>query len=209
MKAVSKVAFGVRRGSRFVWVLLALGVAGCAGSGNYVWVQELPPDAFVQPATEYLIRDGDLVNVRVFGQEPLSTRARVRSDGRIAMPAIGDVDVRGKRPSALRAELEARLKDYVNSASVTVTVEEFQPINVSVLGEVQKQGTYAVDPRTTVAQVLAAAGGLTDYASRDGLFVVRKSPRPLRIRFTYNDVRRGDPRASSFTLQAGDLLVVE
>lgn len=189
--------------------LLSSAPCGCASSGNFVWVQDLPPDAFVQPEKEYLIRDGDLVSIRVFGQDPLSTRARVRSDGRIAMPAIGDVDVRGKRPSALRAELEARLKDYVNSPSVTVTVEEFQPINVSVLGEVQKQGIYAVDPRSTVAQVLAMGGGLTDYASRSGIYVVRKSPHPMRVRFTYDDVRRGDPRSQNFTLQAGDLLVVE
>jgi polysaccharide export outer membrane protein len=125
------------------------------------------------------------------------------------MPAIGDVDVRGKRPSALKAELEARLKDYVNTPSVTVTVEEFQPINVSVLGEVSKQGTFAMDPRASVAQVLAAAGGLTDYASRDSIFVVRPGPHPLRVRFSFEDVSRGDPRSSSFPLEQGDLVVVE
>ena len=70
---------------------------GCAGPGNFVWVNDLPPAATApSPDGDYVIRDGDLVNIKVLTQEPLSTRARVRSDGRIAMPAIGDVEVRGK-----------------------------------------------------------------------------------------------------------------
>jgi polysaccharide export outer membrane protein len=155
------------------------------------------------------VRDGDVLNVRVFNQDALSTRARVRSDGRIAMPAIGDIEVRGKRPSSLKAELEARLKDYVNAPSVTVTVDEFQPITVAVLGEVARPGTFPSDPHATIAQILAAAGGLTEYASRDSIYVVRAAPAPLRIRFTYDDVSRGEPRTAAFSLRQGDLVVVE
>ena len=125
------------------------------------------------------------------------------------MPALGDIDVRGKRPTALKGELEARLKDYVNPPSVTVTVEEFQPITISVLGEVTRQGAYPFDPRASLATVLATAGGITEFASRDGIYVVRRGARPLRVRFTFDDVRRGDPRTATFSLQNGDLVVVE
>jgi polysaccharide export outer membrane protein len=125
------------------------------------------------------------------------------------MPAIGDIEVRGKRPSSLKAELEARLKDYVNAPSVTVTVDEFQPITVAVLGEVARPGTYPSDPRATLAEVLAAAGGLTEYASHDSIYVVRGAPQPLRVRFTYDDVSRGEPRTAAFALRQGDLVVVE
>src|SRR5579872_4832574 len=173
-------------------VCLALGGAGaCSGPGNFVWVTDLP-SAYTQRGADqgYLIRDGDTLSIRVFNQEAMSTKARVRSDGRIALPALGDIDVRGKRPAALKVELEARLKDYVNAPSVTVSVEEFQPIIVSVLGEVSKSGSYPLDPRATVAQVLANAGGLTDYASRDRIFIVRSGPPPVRVRFTYEEVSR-------------------
>lgn len=183
---------------------------GCSGGGLYVWVTEMPA-AYTSrvPDQSYLIRDGDTVNIRVFSQEAMSTKAKVRSDGRIAMPALGDIDVRGKRPAALRAELETRLKDYVNAPSVTVSVEEFQPITVSVMGEVAKSGSFPLDPRATVAQMLANAGGLTEYASRDSIFIVRAGPPPVRVRFTYEEISRGAPKSQGFILQDGDLLVVE
>jgi polysaccharide export outer membrane protein len=191
-------------------VVLSPLATACAGPGNFVWVDDLPAAQSAQAAeSDYLIREGDLVNIRVFDQEPLSTRARVRADGRLAMPALGDVDVRGKRPSALKAELETRLKPYVNTPSVTVTVEESQPITISVLGEVSHPGSYPLDPHAGIAQVIAAAGGLTDYASRDRIFVVRSAPQPIRVRFTYEHVSRGEGRASNFALRHGDLVVVE
>jgi len=189
-------------------VLLAAG--GCSGPGAYVWVSQLPAQYTARPSdSSYLIRDGDMLNIRVFNQEAMSTRARVRIDGRIAMPALGDVEVRGKKPSALKAELEAKLKDYVNAPSVTVSVDESQPVQITVLGEVAHPGSLALDPRATVAQVLAASGGLTDYASRDSIFVVRPGPAPMRVRFTYEGISRGSPACQGFVLQDGDLVVAE
>lgn len=191
-----------------LWLLGA--TLACSGAGQYTWANDLPAGYVARASDEsYVIRDGDTLNIRVFNQDALSTRAKVRSDGRIALPALGDMDVRGKRPADLKAELEARLKDYVNAPSVTVTVEEFQPIVVSVLGEVAKAGSYPLDPRATLAQVLATAGGLTEFASRDGIFVVRAGPPAIRVRFTYKDVTRGAPASVGFVLHDGDLVVVE
>jgi polysaccharide export outer membrane protein len=206
---ISKTMLGLET-SRTLAVLVSVCAFACSSSGQYVWVSELPADYMTRaPDQGYVIRDGDTLNIRVFNQDALSTRAKVRSDGRIALPAIGDLDVRGKRPSAVKAELEARLKDYVNAPSVTVTVEEFQPIVVSVLGEVTKSGSYPLDPRATLAQVLASAGGLTEFASRDSIYVVRAGPPAVRVRFTYDDVSRGTPASAGFILRDGDLVVVE
>ena len=147
--------------------------------------------------------------MRVFNQEAMSTHARVRTDGRLALPILGDIVVRGKTPSSIKAELESRLKDYVNQASVTVIVDEPHAISVSVLGEVTHQGVFPVDRHTSLAQVLALAGGLTDYAARDRIFVIRTSPQPMRIRFTYESVSRGEPHTAAFALHQGDLVVAE
>jgi len=190
--------------------LSTAGIGGCTTSGSYVWVQDLPREYVAgRSPSEYLITDGDTVSITVFNQVALSTHAKVRSDGRLAMPALGDIEMRGKHPTALKKELEARLKDYINAPSVTVTVEDFQPIVVSVLGEVAHPGAFPLDPRATVAQVLATAGGLTDYASRDRIFLVRTAPQPIRARFTYADVLQGEPKSAGFVLRSGDLLVVE
>ena len=105
---------------------LALALAGCAGPGQYVWVDNLPPEQAAP--RDYVIQSGDLVSVRVFQQEAMSTRAKVRSDGRISVPIVGDIDVRGKRPEDVAKELDARLKSYLQVPNVTVSVDETQPV---------------------------------------------------------------------------------
>jgi polysaccharide export outer membrane protein len=133
----------------------------------------------------------------------------VRPDGRIAVPLIGEIDTQGKPPSAIRAEVEARLKDFIVSPSVMLSVDEVQALQVAVLGEVGHPGNYVVDPGGGLAQVLAACGGLNEYASHDRIFVVRLHPKPERIRFTYEAVSRNEAHAAGFQLHPGDVVVVE
>lgn len=187
-------------------MLSSLLLSQCASPGSFVWISQFPRDPY---SVEYTVQEGDLIEIRVFNQEPLSTHARVRADGRITMPIVGDIEVRGKRPSDIKIELEARLKDYVKEPNVTVAMQEAHPITVSVLGEVNHQGVFPIDIHASLADVLALAGGLNDYASRDRLFVVRTVPAAARIRFTYDDVSRGSPVASGFALHQGDLIVAE
>jgi polysaccharide export outer membrane protein len=139
-------------------------LGACASAGQYVWIQDFPPQA--PDDKDFVVQDGDGLEIRVFGQEAMSTHARVRSDGRIAMPVVGDIVVRGKRPKDIKAELESRLRDYVNTPSVTVTVAEFRPFNVTVLGEFVRPGVFPIDHYTRLSEIVAVAGGLTDYASR-------------------------------------------
>jgi polysaccharide export outer membrane protein len=183
---------------------ICAGASGCGPSGAYVWAQDVPAQA---PPGDYLIRDGDVLLFRVVNQDAMQTRARVRTDGKVALPLLGDVDVRGKRPSALRAELEARLKEFIVAPSVTVNVEELGPIPISVMGEVARAGNFALEPGSTISQALAAAGGLTDFASHDRIFLLRKQP-PMRVRFSYDSISQGDTPAR-FTLHDGDVIVVE
>jgi len=196
--------FFLRVGSSLVLLIFT-----ACGAGNYVWVHDLPKES-AAISGEYLINTGDTVSVRVLGNEAMATRAKVRTDGRIAMPILGDIDVRGKRPSALRAELEARLREYLKEPSVTVNIDEFQPMQISVMGEVARPGTFVVDPmQASVASLLANAGGLTEFATRDRIFVIRNGPSAQRVRFTWDTISRGDATARAFLLRPGDVIVVE
>jgi polysaccharide export outer membrane protein len=162
------------------------------------------------PATnEYIIGVGDVVSIRVLGHDEMTVKERVRSDGRMALLLIGDVEAKGKRPSALKAELEGRLKDYIVGASVVVNIDEVQPATVLILGEVTKPGAYPLDQDPRLAHALALGGGLTEYASRSSIFVVREQPRPIRIRFTYEAISRNIGGAADFELHRGDLVEVE
>jgi polysaccharide export outer membrane protein len=190
---------------------LAGAVAACASTAPFVWVQDLPPaPPGASREDEYLIGPGDIVNIRVFEQETISSRVRVRADGKVALPFLGDTEVRGKRPSDLARELEGKLKEYIVSPKVTVNVDEFQPVTVSVLGEVTHPGSYPVDANNPgVMQALAGAGGLTEYADKDRIFVLRRLPNLRRIRFSFQQLTGADPRAVTFALQSGDVVVVE
>ena len=150
-----------------------------------------------------------MLSVRVFEQEAMSSRVKVRGDGKVSLPFLGETEVRGKRPSDVARELEAKLKEYVVTPRVTVNVDEFQPITVSVLGEVTHPGSYQLDATAGVLQALANAGGMNEFADRDRIFVLRKTPSLRRIRFTFEALKRNEPRAATFMLQGGDVVVVE
>jgi polysaccharide export outer membrane protein len=187
-------------------VLAALVTAGCGTTGPYVWASDLK-SAEVGSA-DYAIVTGDVISVKVFNQDAMSTHAKVRSDGKIAMPFLGDILVTGKSPAALAKELETGLKAFINAPNVTVTVDEFQPTTVTVIGEVGKPGAVAVERNSGVLEALAGAGGLTENASRDDIYVLRQTPVARRIRFTYDSLVLYPP-VQTFRLRPGDIIVVE
>ncbi len=160
----------------------------------------------------YRISPGDVLQVRVFQQEAMSARVKVRGDGKVSLPLVNDVLAAGKSPGALAAELQVRLKDFINTPVVTVSLEESRPVVVSVLGEVIRPGVVTLEAGSGVLQALAASGGLTDFAHRDGLFVLRRMPAqiaPKRLRFTWEILSRGEGPAARFTLLPGDVVVAE
>jgi polysaccharide export outer membrane protein len=195
-----------RTARSLAWPLSLL--CGCAHGGAFVWVDGY---AVADPPASgaYTIQDGDLIRVQVWNQDAMSTRARVRSDGRISVPFLKDVEVAGKTPAALASELERMLKEYVVQPAVYVVVEESKPATVSVIGEVGRPGVYPLDAGAGMAQTLAAAGGLTAFAHKKRIYVLRPGPRPARIRFTYDGLVGGAGPASVFRLHAGDVVVVE
>ena len=191
-------------------VLLALALSGCKHDpGVFIAV-----DDFVAPSmadVEYVIRPGDVLNVRVFQQDNMSARARVRGDGKISLPFLNDVTAAGFSPVVLGAQLQTRLKDFINNPVVTVSLEEVRQLSVSVLGEVPRPGIYNLEVGAGVLQALAAAGGFTNFAARD-IFVMRPShstDKPQRIRFDFDKLQRAEGKAASFNLRSGDILIVE
>jgi len=160
-------------------------------------------------AGEYVIAAGDTISIRVYDQDALSTRAKIRSDGRLAMPFVGEVLVVGKTPVALGHELEERLKVFIVSPRVIVNVDDSLPIQVSVLGEVGARGNLTLPPPATILQALAQAGGPSDFANKDAIFLVRQKPIFRRIRFTYDALLTNQDGAATFPVRPGDVIVVQ
>src|SRR5690606_5705789 len=134
-----------------------------------------------------------------------SVRARVRSDGLVAIPLLGEQQLAGKLPSAAARELEQLLKPFVAEPHVTVVIEE-STVQVTVLGEVRETGRFALPPPARLIDAMAEAGGLTEFADETAVYVLRDGQ---RIRFDYVDILRGAQHVQRFTLQSGDVVVAE
>lgn len=189
---------------------LLFGALGCASDpGPFVWAEKYVQD---DPSpTAYTASPGDVLSVDVWDNDKLSTKALVRSDGRITMPLLGDVEVEGKTTEQIARGLENQLRTskLVLNPRVTVQVDEVKPITVAVLGNVVRSGTYPLGPNAGVAEALASAGGLTEFAHKDQIYVLRHTPEEVRIRFTFQSLTGQTRGAVQFRLRNGDVVVAE
>ena len=189
-------------------MIAAIAGACSSGTGGAIPVEQYKEAGAVAPA-EYVINSGDTLSVSVWEQPNMSGKMRVRSDGKISLPLLQDIDAAGKTPSKLVSDIEANLKSIILNPRVTIVIEESKPLTISVVGEVNRPGPVPLDRETGVAQALASAGGLTTFAHKDRIFVVRQAPAPVRIHFTYEALTRTAGAASTFRLRPGDMIVVE
>jgi polysaccharide export outer membrane protein len=189
-------------------ILIIVAASSCATQpeGTYVWVNDYTAPV-TTPSTA--IAPGDLLDVRVLGQEQLSAKVRVGRDGRITLPFLSNMAAAGRTADDLGEEIRNGLKQFVNSPIVTVGVEKAPPDPVLIMGEVARPGQQQCEPGTRLLDGLAMAGGLTEYAHKDRVFVLRGSPTRTRIRFDFREMIRGEGPGVAFELLPGDIVVVE
>lgn len=153
---------------------------------------------------------GDSVSIQIFGQ-PDATNTRVGDDGAISVPLVGDVQVEGMSPVDAAKRVGKALKDggYFVDPRVTIVVSQARNQLVSVIGEVQTVGRYPVNPRTTILELLAQAGGVKDSASEVG-YVLRSDENGHVSRYPVklNGLTELKDALPTATLLAGDTLVV-
>lgn len=153
---------------------------------------------------------GDSVSIQVFGQ-PDVTSVYVGDDGSISVPLVGNVQVGGLSPVEAAARVAKALKDggFFVDPHVAIIVTQPRSQLVSVLGEVQNSGRYPINPRTTIVDLLAQAGGVKETASDVG-FVLRSDDSghvnryPVKLN-GLTDIKDALPTS---TLLGGDSLVV-
>jgi len=119
------------------------------------------------------------------------------------------VQAAGLTPMELRDELTRRLTDYMSHPEVAVIVTEVRSFKVAVIGQVPKPDRYQLKSAATVMDVLAMAGGFTEFAARSRIVVIRsEGGQTTRIPFDYEKVRGGDTRQPNFRLHPGDIVLV-
>jgi polysaccharide export outer membrane protein len=136
----------------------------------------------------------------------------VRPDGKISLQLINDVQAAGMTPMQLRDALTKALTAYVQNPEVSVIVREVHSFKVSVMGEVKEPGRYDLTGRVTVLDVLAMAKGLTQYADKNKIAILRReqsgATRSIPVdyqRLVSNDSTNG---RDNFLVQPDDIVVV-
>src|SRR5580692_5142459 len=209
-------------------VRLALLCTLLAGS-NQIWAQQAntkqlaantaatSPDAATAASTApakahddtFVIGNDDVLAVSVWKEPDISRSIPVRSDGKISLPLVGEVQAAGLTPLSLEKEIASRLKNYISEPEVTVMVQQVNSQKFNILGQVAKPGSYMVVNSLTVLDAIALAGGFRDFAKQKSIYVLRQGPTgESRIPFNYKEVSQGKNMSQNIKLQPGDTIIV-
>ncbi len=172
------------------------------------------PKAAGQPANaagmsdSYIIGSSDMLSVTVWKQPTLSGALLVRPDGKISMPLLGDVEASGLKPMVLAAQITEKLKKFIKDPQVSVVVTSIHNDYVYLLGEVGKKGPVVMTPNMTLLEALSSASGLTDFANKKKIYVLRTvDGKQKRIPVNYKKALKGD-ESYNISLSPGDTIVV-
>jgi polysaccharide export outer membrane protein len=190
--------------------LFALALAGCAST-----MREQPSAAALEAAAqeaqaEYVIGPYDQLVINVWKEPELSLQGvEVRLDGKISVPLLDDIQAAGKTPMQLKADITDRLKEFVTAPQVTVVVARVGARNVYVLGEVVREGAIPIQPQMRVIDALAIAGGMSAFAGKTRIKVIRQTgPSPAEFNFDYDAFVDGADVNQNILLLPGDKIIV-
>lgn len=186
------------------------------------WAQDTPVPTSVQsPSTSadkpadkphdnsFVIGNDDVLAINVWKEPDISRSIPVRSDGKISLPLVGEVQAAGLTPLMLEKDIATKLKSYIAEPEVTVMVQQVNSQKFNILGQVAKPGTYVIANSPTVLDAIALAGGFRDFAKRKSIYVLRHGATgDTRLPFNYKDVSQGKNMAQNIKLQPGDTIIV-
>ncbi|MEA3276087.1 MAG: polysaccharide biosynthesis/export family protein [Pseudomonadota bacterium] len=157
----------------------------------------------------YVLQAGDVVNVSVWREPDLDRALLVRPDGGISFPLAGDLMAAGQTIAQLTESLATKLSQFIPDPVVTVALQENLGNRIYVTGRVTKPGVYLINQDVDVLQALAIAGGLTPFADRDDIKILRRENGVERaIPFNYKQVQRGERLQQNIILRPGDTVLV-
>jgi polysaccharide biosynthesis/export protein len=194
------------------WLLASAAWAQTASSDNKP--AEQADSAKSAPAAHsddaYLIGADDVLSVNVWKEADVSRVVTVRSDGKISLPLIGELQASSSTPRQLEQEITKRLQNYISEPEVTVIVQDSKSHKINILGMVVKPGSYLLTGSTTVLDAIAMAGGFKDFAKQKSIYVLRQAAdgSQKQMPFNYKEVIKGKNPEQNIQLQARDTVVI-
>jgi polysaccharide export outer membrane protein len=159
----------------------------------------------------FVIGNDDVLAINVWKEPDVSrTAIPVRSDGKISLPLVGEVQAAGRTPLKLEQDIAAKLQNFISSPEVTVMVQQINSQKYNVLGQVAHPGTFIIANSPTVLDAIALAGGFRDFAKQKSIYVLRQNPdgTQSRLPFNYKEVVKGKNPEQNVKIQPRDSIVV-
>jgi polysaccharide export outer membrane protein len=159
--------------------------------------------------TGFTIGAEDVLGILFWRDAEMSGDVTVRPDGMITLPLVRDIKAAGLTPAELADRIQAAAREFITDATVTVVVRQMNSRKVFITGEVARPGAYPLGSTMTVMQLIAVAGGVTEFADPKKIAIIRhEDGRALTYQFNYSDVARGRKREQNIQLHVGDTVVV-
>ena len=204
-----------RNAAKAAVLLFAYMMFATATWGQVTAANAAPAPAESSAATKahddnFVIGNDDLLAINVWKEPDISRSIPVRSDGKISLPLVGEVQAAGRTPLKLEQDITAKLKNFISEPEVTVIVQQINSQKFNVLGMVAKPGSYPLTNSATVLDAIALAGGFRDFAKKKSIYVLRQNAdgTQTRLPFNYKDVIKGQNLAQNVKLQPRDTIVV-
>ncbi len=190
---------------RALWaVVLALAlVVACGGASSNAHLN-LPP-----PVESTAVGAGDVFHLEIVGEKDLPEEYQVASDGTVDLPYIHRVKVSGLEPQQIAALVRKKLmqEKILTDPSVVVSVKEYNSKRVTVLGQVQKPGSFPFTSGLTLLQAISQAGGFNSIANKNKVNLTRKMTKGTKtVSISVDAITEG--RSPDILLQAGDQIYV-
>jgi polysaccharide export outer membrane protein len=209
-------------GGAFVVFIASISLLGQVPSTDHA-DRALPADGVATPSaspdepvgnkahdSSFIIGNDDHLAINVWKEPDLTRSIPVRSDGKISLPLVGELQASGRTPLELERDIATRLKVYITDPEVTVIVEAINSQKFNILGQVTKPGSYSLATAATVLDAIAAAGGFRDFAKQKAIYILRQnaSGSETRIGFNYKEVISGKNPQQNIKLEPRDTIVV-
>jgi polysaccharide export outer membrane protein len=158
----------------------------------------------------FVIGDEDVLAINVWKEPEISRSIPVRSDGKISLPLVGEVQAAGRTPVQLEREITTKLLSYIAEPEVTVMVQQINSEKFNILGQVVKPGSYPLIRGTTVLDAIATASGFRDFAKQKDVYILRQNTggTESRLVFNYKDVISGKHPEQNIKLEPRDTIIV-
>jgi polysaccharide export outer membrane protein len=158
----------------------------------------------------FVIGSDDILAISVWKEPDVSRVVPVRSDGKISLPLVGEVQATGRTPRQLEVEIAGKLQSYISEPDVTVIVQEVRSQRFNILGQISRPGSYALTNSMTILDAIAMAGGFRDFAKQKAIYVLRAQAdgTQQRIGFNYKEMIKGKNPDQNIKLTPRDTIVV-